>query len=416
MASHCLAIMNIGKLCTMEARPGDDLGILENAAVICRGGCIDWVGPSRDVKDRLKGDERIIDAQARLVTPGLIDPHTHLVFAGSRHREFEMRLQGRTYLEILKAGGGILSTVAAVRQASEEDLYRLARMRADRMLSMGTTVVEAKSGYGLSLEDEIKILRVVKRLADDGRPRIVPTFLGAHAVPAEYREKRERYVDLVVEEMLPAVAGEKLAQACDVYLEDGAFSLGETRRILGKASDLGLKSKMHAGQFNDLKGAELAAELGCLSVDHIEKVSPQGIEAMARAGVSAVLLPGAAFSLGQAFHDGSRFAEAGVNVAVATDLNPGTSNTENLLLCAAMAAVHMKLGCAGALRAVTIGAARALGIHAEHGSVAPGKRADFVIFGVDDYRSLFYHFGVSQAWKIVVEGDVAAECEQGAGA
>lgn len=270
------------------------------------------------------------------------------------------------------------------------------------MMSLGTTTVEAKSGYGLSLEHEMKMLRVIGRLAEDGAPRVVPTFLGAHAVPAEHRSNRARYVDLVVEEMLPAAAG--LARACDVYLEDGAFSLDETRRILQKAKGLGLATKIHAGQFNDLGGAFLAAELGCLSVEHIEHVSAEGIDALARAGVSAVLLPGAAFSLGHRPQDASRFVEAGVNVAVATDLNPGTSNTENLMLCASMAAAFMGLGCGGALGAVTIGAARAIGLAAEIGSVAPGKEADLVLWEVDDHRSLFYHFGVNQVQHVVIRG------------
>jgi len=355
MTQKKLAIVNIGQLCTMDDNSGGGaLGIIENAVIIVQDGKIDWVGSADDAADQLKLITDIIDAKGRCAAPAFIDPHTHAVFSGSRHLEYEMRLGGRPYLEILDAGGGILSTVEQVRKSTEDELYGQARIRANLMMAMGTGTIEIKSGYGLSVEDELKMLRVIKRLQEDGVPRILPTFLGAHAVPAEYRERKDDYVDLVVNEMLPEVARQKLATACDAYLEKGAFEFNDVKRILSKASELGLSVKMHAGQFNDLDGISLASNLGALSVDHMEYYSSDSLEALAAAGVSVILLPGAAFSLGMEFPDATPFIEAGVNTAVATDCNPGTSYTENILNCATMAAVYMKMNCEHALKAITI--------------------------------------------------------------
>jgi len=410
MTQKKLAIVNIGQLCTMDENKGNGgLGILENAIIIVQDGKIDWVGRAEDAADQLKLITEIIDAKGRCAAPAFIDPHTHAVFTGSRHVEYEMRLGGRPYLEILNAGGGILSTVEQVRKCTEDELYGQARIRANLMMAMGTGTVEIKSGYGLSLEDELKMLRVIKRLEEDGVPRILPTFLGAHAVPAEYRDRKDDYVDIVVNEMLPEVARQKLATACDAYLEKGAFGFSDVKRILSKASELGLSVKMHAGQFNNLDGISLAVDLKALSVDHMEYYSSESLETLAASGVSVILLPGAAFSLGMDFPDATPFIDAGVNTAVATDCNPGTSYTENILNCATMAAVYMKMNCDHALRAVTINAARALGIDNNAGSISAGKQADILIFDVDDYRALFYHFGVSHVLSVIINGNMVMD-------
>ena len=386
----------------------DDVGLIEDGAVAIAEGHVLWVGPTeqlaRHVKVTPKAEQYHL--HGRVVTPGLVDPHTHLIFAGTREREFALRAAGRPYLEILAEGGGILSTVQATRAASEDDLVQLALERLNRFLTYGVTTVEAKSGYGLSLEHELKILRATYRAGELHPVRLVPTFLGAHAVPPEYRGRKAAYVRYLVDEVLPVVATERLAEFSDIYVEEGVFSLADAKRILGTAKELGLRPRMHAGQFHDLGGPQLAARLGASSADHLEEISPAGIRAMAKGNVVAVLLPWAALSLGQKAPDARRFTKAGVRVALATDLNPGTSMTENLLLMMTIGITQMKLTPEQAMRAVTDHAAAALGRSGRVGTLAIGASADVAVFDVNDWRRLAYHFGVPHAEMVMIEGEV----------
>ncbi|MBI5488706.1 MAG: imidazolonepropionase [Deltaproteobacteria bacterium] len=386
----------------------DDVGLIEDGALAIAEGHILWVGPTEQLERHVKvtGDTGQYDLHGRVVTPGLVDPHTHLVFAGTREREFASRAAGRPYLEILAEGGGILSTVRATRAATEDELVRLALPRLQRFLTYGVTTIEAKSGYGLSLEHELKILRATYRVGELHPVRIVPTFLGAHAVPPEFRGRKGDYVRHLVDEVLPAVAGERLAEFCDIFLDDGVFSLADAKKVLGRAKELGLRPRMHAGQFKDLGGPQLAGRLGASSADHLECVSEAGIRAMAKGNVVAVLLPGAALSLGQTPPDARRFTQAGVRVALATDLNPGTSMTENLLLMTTLGIAQLKLTPEQALRAVTDHAAAALGRSGRVGTLAIGAAADVAVFDVGDWRRLAYHFGVPHAEMVMIEGEV----------
>jgi imidazolonepropionase len=386
-----------------------DPGLIESGALAARQGRIVWVGPGHRLRSEVSIADaaRIVDATGCVVTPGFVDPHTHVVFAGSRPHEFEWRLSGRPYLDILADGGGILSTVRAVRQADEDALVAESLPRLQRMLRFGTTTCEVKSGYGLTLGDELKLLRAARRLDAMQPVRLVPTFLGAHAFPPEFSGDHEAYVELVVNEMIPAVAGEGLAGACDAYVDRGVFDTAQAERILRAAIDAGMAIHVHAGQFEDLGAPEMAARLGALSVDHLDVVSDAGIEAMARHGTVAVMLPGASVSLGHEPPVTGRLLAAGVEVALATDCNPGTSYTENLPLMAFIGCTRMGLSCASSLIAITRVAARALGMKAPEGTLAPGARADVVVHEVGDWREILYHFGVTHVRDVFVGGEPA---------
>jgi imidazolonepropionase len=339
--------------------------------------------------------------------PGLIDSHTHLVFAGSREREFEQRIQGLSYLEIAERGGGILSTVEATRTASFDELLFLGRKRLDRMLSKGVTTIEAKSGYGLSLQDELKILRVIRKLNEIHPVDIVATFLGAHTIPKEYKSERSRYVDLVTREMIPEVAGQGLAQFCDVFCEEKAFSLAETRKILVAGKEYGLKPKLHADQLSSGNGAELAAEVGACSADHLEYVSPEGMERMAEKGVVAVLLPGASFFLSMKKYPPAReMIERGLAVSLATDFNPGSSMTESLTLMMTMGCILYRMLPEEVIRATTVHAAKSMGRESQVGALERGKQADLLILDAPNYRYLPYHFGVDHVERVIKRGKV----------
>jgi imidazolonepropionase len=381
------------------------LAVLEGGAVIVRQGRIDWVG-HYDRLPRVPADARVIDATGKAVSPGLIDSHTHLVFAGTREDEFEQRLEGRSYQEIAARGGGILATVRRVHEAAREELKDLARRRLRRLLSFGITTVEVKSGYGLTPADERKCLEVIADLDEEGPLELVPTFLGAHAVPDEFRNDREGYVRLLTGEMLPEIARCRLAQFCDVFCETGVFSLEESERILLRARELGLQLKLHADELTPLGGAELAARLGATSADHLLCITDAGIAALARSGTVATLLPGTAFFLGMTYAPARRLIEAGLAVALASDCNPGTCPTENLPLVGAMACTQMRMLPAEVLTALTLNAAAALGRADRIGSLEVGKQADLVIWDVPNYRHLFYHFGVNHAWRVLKRGRV----------
>jgi imidazolonepropionase len=336
--------------------------------------------------------------------PGLVDPHTHACFTRTREHEFLRRLDGADYLEILRGGGGILSSVEAVRQASEEDLFQASRARVLRALSSGTTSIEIKSGYGLSTAEELKQLRVIARLARETPLTVVPTFMGAHAVPAEHRASPDRYVDLLVSEMIPAVSAAGLARYCDVFCEQGVFNVAQARRVLEAARAAGLGLKVHADEVHDTGGAALAASLGAVSAEHMLASSEAGIAAMAGAGTIAVLLPATAWSLRKPFAPARRMIDAGLAVAIATDCNPGSSYTESMPFVFGLAVIGMRLGVAEALVAATLNAAYAIGLAGQAGSLEPGKRADLVLLDGETPGIMAYHAGVSPASSVYAAG------------
>ncbi|HEX4822775.1 MAG TPA: imidazolonepropionase [Candidatus Polarisedimenticolaceae bacterium] len=413
-----LAVVGISELATPEgnsARIGPDLGrirTVRDAAVACRDGRIVFAGPEREFRQavKLSPAARTVDARGGTVLPGFVDAHTHLPFAGWRESEFNERLSGATYEEIAARGGGILKTVAATRAASLGDLTSLVRARLDAMLELGTTLVEAKSGYGLSFEAEIKQLEAIQGGAQGHPVDVVPTFLGAHTVPLEHRGDRARYIDAVVREMLPEVAKRGLAAYADAFVDARAFSIGEARRILGAAREAGLGVRVHADQLADDGAAQLAAELGAASADHLEYVSEAGVAALARAGTVAVLLPGARFFLMQeAKPPVRRLIEAGVPVAVATDFNPGTCPSEAMGTVLELACLTLRLSIDEAIAAATLNAAAALGKAGETGSIEPGKRADLVVHAVPGRYHLIYRFGVRRVRTVIASGRVVVD-------
>jgi imidazolonepropionase len=385
-----------------------DVAILENGTILIQDGRVAWLGLSNQAPP-LPPNVPAIDALGKIVLPGLVESHTHLIFAGTRDEEFELRLQGVNYQEIAARGGGINATVRQVRLASKEELKALARPRLQRMLELGITAVEIKSGYGLTLADETKCLEAIAELRAEQPCELVPTFLGAHEVPPEYRDDREAYLRLLTEQMIPEVAGRKLAEFCDVFCEQGVFSVGESERILDAAAGHGLKLKIHADEFTPLGGAELAGRRRAASADHLLHVTDRGIDALLEAGTVATLLPGTAFFLGVPYAQARRLIDRGVPVALATDCNPGSSMTENLPLIGTMACTAMKMLPAEVITALTLNAAAALARSDRIGSLEVGKQADLVICDVPHYRQLFYHYGVNHVWKVIKSGRVVVE-------
>jgi len=384
------------------------LGIIKDGAIAVKDGKIIAVGKTSEIREKYTA-ENVIDAEGKLVTPGLIDPHTHLIFAGSREEEFEMKLKGASYLEILRKGGGILRTVAETRKASLEELVKLGKERLNTMLLHGTTTVEAKSGYGLSTKEEIKCLEAINRLNNEHPIDVIPTFLGAHAVPTEYSGKTDEYVKLVVEEIIPAVAERRLAEFCDVFCEKGVFNVEQSKRILLAGKKYGLKPKIHADEMSRLGGAELAAEVGAVSAEHLLYASDEGIRALAESGVIAVLLPAASFSLmlGR-YADARKMINEGVAVALGTDFNP-VCWVENMQFVIALACRMMKLSPAEALAAATINAAHSIARASLVGSLEVGKKADIVVFNVPNHRFLAYRFGVNLVDKVVKNGRLVVD-------
>lgn len=384
------------------------LGIIEDGAALIRDGKIAAVGTSSEIEPLSGPQAEVISAKGRTVMPGFVDAHTHPVFAGTREDEYEMRSAGISYQEIAARGGGILSTVRKTRAASEDELLQLALARARRFLEHGTTTIEAKSGYGLTTADELKILRVINRLNLETPLELVPTFLGAHEVPEEFRgESRSRYIELILEEMLPAVAASNLAQYCDVFCERGAFSPEESRLVLSRAKELGLGMRIHAEQFSRCGGARLAAELGAASADHLEYIDREDIELLSRAGTVAILLPGATFNLGLARYAPAReLIDGGAPVALATDFNPGSSPTFSMQMVLSIACSQMKMTPAEAITAATINAAHSLGRADQIGSIEAGKQADIVIFDCPDYRQIPYFYGINHAEIVIKKGQI----------
>jgi imidazolonepropionase len=380
--------------------------VIAGGAVAARGDRIAWLGPAAELSSAvaLAPGGRRLDARGGVVMPGFVDSHTHLVFAGSRADEYALRARGATYQEIAAAGGGILATVRATRAASTRELVALARPRLDLMLAHGTTTCEAKSGYGLTTADELKLLDAIRRLDAAHAVDLVPTFCGAHEVPPEFKGRTDQYVDLVVGEMLPEVARRGLARYVDVFCEEGVFSVAQSRRVLEAGARHSLRAKFHADEFAPLGGAQLAADVGALSADHLLAASAEGIGRMKAAGVTATLLPGTAFFLGLPYAPARRFLDTGVRVALASDFNPGSCAGLNLQLVMTMAVSQMKMTLEEALLGVTLHAAHAMAIDADVGSLAPGKLCDLVICDVPDWRHVAYFFGVNHVSCVVKRG------------
>jgi imidazolonepropionase len=396
-----------------------DVGIIEDGAMMVREGHIVRVGRRDEIEPLADAGCVVVDAGGRAVLPGFVDAHAHPVFAGTRADEYERRSEGATYQQIAASGGGIRATVRRTRAADEDELLETARRRALWFLRTGTTTVEAKSGYGLSVEDELKMLRVVRRLGEEGALSFVPTFLGAHEVADEYRGRREEYLRLVVEEMLPRVASEGLARFCDVFCEERVFNTDESRRILTSARGLGLGLRVHADQLSLSGGALLAAELQATTADHLEHTDAAGIRALRDAGVQPVLLPGSVYALGSTRYPAAReMIEAGLAVVLATDFNPGSSPTPSIPMILSLASTHLKMTPAEALTACTVNAAHSLGLGSEIGSLEAGKSADFVVHDVEDYREIPYFFGVEHARSVYARGrlvysrDAASQAEE----
>jgi imidazolonepropionase len=408
-----LAIIHASQLVTLAGpkRPRvgselSELALIRDGGMLIRNARIEVVGPSNEIESKA-GDAEIIDARGKVVLPGFVDAHTHLVFTGNRLEDFERRARGDTYEQLAKAGGGIWSTVEKTRAASEADLLAQAKRHADWFLRCGTTTVESKSGYGLTLQDELKSLRVMKRLNQETPLEIVPTFLGAHAVPRKMDV--DEYVDLVVKKMLPQVTSESLAEFCDVFCERGYFDIEQSKRILSAAKRLGLKLRIHADQLSNSDASKLAAELKATTADHLEKTDGQGIAALKSGGVQPVLLPGSVYALGSTHYPRAReMIEAGLAVVIATDFNPGSSPTPSMPMILSLACTQMKMSPAEAIAASTINPAYSLGRGDQIGSLESGKVANFSIFDYEDYRELAYWFGFEQAQSVYVRGERVA--------
>lgn len=397
-------LRRIGTLATCAADGGQgEIHPITDAAIAWDAGTIRWVGREHDLPGEFRGWENW-DAGGKLVIPGLVDCHTHLAFGGWRADEFEQRIAGKSYQEIARAGGGILSTVAKTRAAETSELSDRAATFLRGMTALGVTTVEAKSGYGLDLDQELRLLRIYRRLAGDGPARVVPTFLGAHTVPAELRDRRDAWIDLLIRRLIPAVATERLARFCDVFVEEGAFSIEESRRILNAARAVGLRPKLHADQLTAGGGAELAAEVGAVSADHLEHISDRGIAALAKSGTVAVSLPLASLYLNHDPLPARKLIDAGVAVAVATDFNPGSAPSFHLPFAMTLACTLQRMSPAEVLRGATLIAARAIGAEGEVGSLEAGKAADFALVDAESVNQWLYHLQPNACAMTVIGG------------
>lgn len=411
-----LILKNIGKLVTMQGSSSfrvkeemNKINIIENAYIAVKNGKILAIGVGDEFGNLCGEDTKIHDAEGLLVTPGLIDSHTHLIHGGSRENEFSMKLNGVPYIEILNNGGGILSTVKATKEASEEALYKKAKKSLDRMLEFGVTTVEEKSGYGLELNTEIKQLEVARALDKNHPVDLVHTFLGAHAVPEEYKENHKAYIDILVDVMMPKIKDMGLAEFCDVFCEEGVFTIEESEYILQKAKEMGYKLKIHADEIESLGGAELAAKLGCVSADHLMAASDEGIKMMAENNVVANILPATSFNLNKNYADCRKMIDMGAIVSLSSDYNPGSCPSENLQLVMQLGCLHLKMTPNEVLTAVTINAAYAIDRADKIGSIEVGKNADFVVFDARNVEYLMYHFGINHTKKVYKNGNLVVD-------
>lgn len=412
LVSLDLFVKNITQLVTVSSGGGrvkigpamNELGLMNDAGVLCEKGTISWVGPMKEFNKVLPDDFPELDCSGKTVLPGFVDSHTHMLFAGSRAKEFALRARGASYQEIAEAGGGIVSTVSNVRSATKKELKKQTAEFFDDLLRHGTTSVEIKSGYGLDLDTEVKMLEAINELGKEELMTVVPTFIGAHAIPPEYRQNVSGYVDLVINAMIPYVGKKKLAAFCDVFCEKGYFDPEDTARILREGRKWGMEPKIHADELTPLGGAEVAAEVGAVSADHLERVSDEGIAALARAGVVAGLLPGVSFFLNHGYAPARKLIDAGVPVAIASDFNPGSCMSFSMPMMMTIACTQMKMTPEEAITASTLNGAAALNLSSSAGSIERGKMADLIVADVQDYRYLPYHFGVNHITKTVKQG------------
>lgn len=413
MNKGSIILKNASELLTVsgfEARKGEkmnDLGIIENGAVVVKDGIITHVGKTDDVLseigEAISGYE-VIDCAGKTVMPGFVDSHTHFIFGGYRADEFSWRLRGDAYMDIMNRGGGIINSVRGTMEASLDELIELGKKRLDSMTMFGVTTVEGKSGYGLDLETEIKQLEAMKALQDMHSIDIVPTFLGAHAVPKDYKGREDEFIDLMIDEVMPVVVERDLAEFCDIFCEQNVFSVEQSRRLLNKAKEMGMKAKIHADEIVRLGGAELAAEVGAVSADHLLQASDEGIRQMAEAGVIATVLPGTAYSLKEPFARARDMIDMGAAVALATDFNPGSCFTESIPLIFSLATLKMGMTTEEAITALTLNGAAAVDRADKIGSIDAGKAGDIVIHEFPSYRFLPYHLGVSTVEKVIKNG------------
>ena len=409
-----IVILNANELLTMKgtALPRakeqlSELGIIEGGGLAIKDGRIAAVGNSRMIKDRFgKGAKTVIDAKDKIVMPGFVDCHNHLIFEGSRENELEWKIKGHSYIDITKRGGGIRRTVKETRGASLESLIASAKKRLDVMMKFGTTTTEAKSGYGLNLKDEVKMLNAIRKLDEMHLVDLVPTFLGAHALPPEFKDF-DKYTNVLIEKILPVIAEKKLAEFCDVFCEIDFFSVDQSRKILLRAKSLGMKPKVHADEFAETGGAELSAEVHAITAEHINYPSPRGLKKMADHGVIGVLLPASSYSMMSSnYADARRIIDAGVPVALGTDLTPN-SWSESMQFVVSQACYNMRMLPSEAICAATINAAFAVGRGSEVGSLEEGKFADVIILDVPNYRHIPYHFGVNLVEQVIKKGEIA---------
>lgn len=413
-ADRILIIDNALELVTVEGdnrRPRrgeslDDIGLIKDGAVVIQNGIISDVGPRREVlASQDTRDAAVIDATGKLVMPGFVDPHTHSIFAGSREQELRWKIEGASYTDIADKGGGIVSTMKATREATHDELLALAKDRLDVMMRHGTTAVEIKSGYGLNVEDEIKMLEVARTLSEEHELDISSTFLGAHAIPPEFKDNVDGYVNQIIERMIPRVADDELADFCDVFCEEGYFDVDQSRNILKEGKTYGLVPKVHADELSDLGGAKLAAEVGAISADHLEKSSDDGIVEMAERNVVGVLLPGTSFSTNIGYADARRMISLGLPVALATDFNPNCW-TKSMQFMISLACFKMKMLPSEAIVASTINAAHAIGIAHSVGSLEPGKQGDAIILDIENHEQIPYRFASNHVETVIKRGAV----------
>lgn len=398
-----VTVRSNGKLCKSGSSMRD-VGMIENASVLIENGIIQWIGQNEAFGQPLQEDAEIVDASSFVALPGFVDAHTHLLFAGSRENEFALRAEGKTYQEIAAQGGGILSTVKATRTATKKELKKLASKRLDAMMKHGTTTAEIKSGYGLDADSEIKMLEAIMELAEEHFMTIVPTFLGAHAVPHEFKDRKEDYIKLICNTMMPYIAKRTLARFCDVFCETGYFSAEESRKILQCAQSLGLQLKLHADEFTSIGGSSLAAELQAVSVDHLEHINDEGIRKLRQSNTVAVVLPGVSFFLRNPYAPARKLIDAGIPLAIASDFNPGSCMSFSIPLMMTIACTQMSLTPEEAIAACTLNGAAALGLSQSVGSIEVGKQADIILYDIPDYRYLAYHFGTNLVSTVIKKG------------